>query len=425
MDMVSESGAITDVNEIAAALGLTPEVIKAEDEAIMATSLEDLLEAINQTEEMVSGEDIDLDVISPAMESVLNVAKGIQTVGAISRSDANSLRQMTASLEDFQDTFSNMPINSFTETPSKVNYDASMESVLGTIGRKIIEIIKAIIKWVKEKAKAFVGFFRDQRMKAKKTEEASKKVKEALKVSEKSLEEIFLSAVKPEHLNPDGETEIRTRKRGQKVDLHINSLAARLSDSPTAVSDVQRVLQNLATQSQALLNGNDAGLPALANQLDKVLFDDPTDYAHTNKGEPGVYGLDYLAAIVARLRSTASDVDVISTETPEAELNKRLSVFDSSKLVALASTMVGPLTTTSNTAAKQLAEVEKEIGEYAKQNIRLANEDPLYVKARRCKAVVQGIDDINAAYGYVMKAWTDTVVLGAKVAKDPAYGVAA
>lgn len=181
MDMVSESGAITDVNEIAAALGLTPEVIKAEDEAIAATSLEDLLEAVDQTEEMIVGEEVDPDILSPAMESIIGIANEIQRAGAISRADAITLRQMTASLEGFQDTFLALPVNSFTEMPSKVNFDSSMESVLGNVGRKIIEAIKKIIKWIREKARAIWQVISGNRAKAKKLEVAAAKVTAELK----------------------------------------------------------------------------------------------------------------------------------------------------------------------------------------------------------------------------------------------------
>lgn len=176
MDMISDSGAITDVNEIAAALGLTPEEIRKEDEAIMASSLEDLLESIDQIESSVDDEEVDLYALSPTMESVMNVVKGIQSSGAISRSDAITLRQMTASLEGFQDVFSNMPINSFTETPSKVNFDASMEGILGDIGRKIVEVIKAIIKWIRDKSKQLIGFIRKDRIVAQQANLAAAKV---------------------------------------------------------------------------------------------------------------------------------------------------------------------------------------------------------------------------------------------------------
>lgn len=182
MDMVSESGAITDVNEIAAALGLAPEVIKAEDEAIMAASLEDLLEAINQTEEMVAVEDVDIDVLTPAMESILNIANEIQGVGAISRADAITLRQMTTSLEGFQDLFATMPMNSFTEMPSKVNFDASMEGIFGDIARKVVEIIKAIIKWIRDKAKQLFSFIRKDRVVIQQANLAAAKVSKNHKV---------------------------------------------------------------------------------------------------------------------------------------------------------------------------------------------------------------------------------------------------
>ncbi|QTH80392.1 hypothetical protein PA10_00194 [Pseudomonas phage pPa_SNUABM_DT01] len=420
--LISESGAIVDPNELAACLETTPEELAAQDQQILEASLEDLLEDLEGNINIAPDEDIPVDVLEPAMESILNVANGILDAGAISRSDAQALRQMTASLEGFQDTFTNMPMASFTELPSKVNYDASMESVLSTVGRKIVEIIKAIIKWVKEKAKAIVGFFRDNRMKAKKTEEASKKVSEALKASEKSLEEIFLSAVKPEHLKPDGQTEFRTRKKGQKVDLHINSLAAHLSDNPTSIGKVQTFINALSGGAKAMLTSTTDLQMANVTGLDSMLFAEKTPYT---KGDSALESTAYLHAIAKRLASTVADVDVITTDTPEADVNKRLAVFDGSKMANLAMIMAVPLTNTANAAAKGLEEVKAEITTLTKDNVRLTNEDPLYVKARHYKAITQMVDDLNSVYGYVMKAWTDLISVGAKVAKDPGYGIAA
>ena len=420
--LISESGAIVDPNELAACLETTPEELAAQDQQILEASLEDLLEDLEGNINIAPDEDIPVDVLEPAMESILNVANGILDAGAISRSDAQALRQMTASLEGFQDTFTNMPMASFTELPSKVNYDASMESVLSTVGRKIVEIIKAIIKWVKEKAKAIVGFFRDNRMKAKKTEEASKKVSEALKASEKSLEEIFLSAVKPEHLKPDGQTEFRTRKKGQKVDLHINSLAAHLSDNPTSIGKVQTFINALSGGAKAMLTSTTDLQMANVTGLDSMLFAEKTPYT---KGDSALESTAYLHAIAKRLASTVADVDVITTDTPEADVNKRLAVFDGSKMANLAMIMAVPLTNTANAAAKGLEEVNAEITKLTKDNVRLTNEDPLYVKARHYKAITQMVDDLNSVYGYVMKAWTDLISVGAKVAKDPGYGIAA
>ncbi|MNZ24873.1 hypothetical protein D3C78_420280 [compost metagenome] len=282
---------------------------------------------------------------------------------------------------------------------------------------------------MKEKAKAFINLFRDNRIKAKKTEEASKKVEQALKASEMSLQELFLSAVKPEHLKPsEGPDEVRVPKRkpGQKVDLNINSLAARLTDSPTNLGALKNKIQEVSTHMRAMLTKEDFGMPSYAFQLDKMLFgDDVTEYDHSNKGDPGTYGLDYIHAIAARLRSTAADVDVISTDTPEKEINGRLAMFDSSKMAGVAMQMASPLANTANEAAKELEAIEKEISALTGKNVRLANEDPLLVKARRHKAIVQGVSDINDIYGYVMKSWTDLIQVGAKVVKDPNYGAAA
>lgn len=92
-----------------------------------------------------------------ALESLQSTLMAIGERGVICRSDTQTLIQMTTSMEGFEDAFELMPLGSFTELPSKVNYQASMENLLSRIAQKIIETIKRMIAWFKGKYKEFAS----------------------------------------------------------------------------------------------------------------------------------------------------------------------------------------------------------------------------------------------------------------------------
>lgn len=148
MPMISESGAVMDINELAATLEVTPEMA----EEINCLSLEQLGDEMDKLDELVVDAELsdeDATILAPALESLRNVYHSVRDSGHISRADAQVLMHMSASLENFQDPFATMPLASFTELPSKVNYQPSMEGVLGSFLKKIWEAIKAMIAKIK------------------------------------------------------------------------------------------------------------------------------------------------------------------------------------------------------------------------------------------------------------------------------------
>jgi hypothetical protein len=469
MDMVSESGAITDVNEIAAALGLTPEVIKAEDEAVMATSLEDLLEAINQTEEMVAGEDVDIDVLTPAMESILNIANEIQGAGAISRADAITLRQMTTSLEGFQDLFATMPMNSFTEMPSKVNFDASMEGIFGDIGRKIVEFVKAIVKWLRERAKAFIGFFRSNRVKVKQTEEAAKKVDDALEASVKAMkatsseiDEILASGLFTASANAQAADNISKtaeslraqraqfdelrRKLGEKnVGGWANGVKARTQASSFQL-DVPMLATSLAYGSRsggvahavlslqliAMKLGRNAidstkndvapGLIEDIVALDKKLFEESKLTKPDNTVDSVAKAI---RDIVSRLREEAADVDVLTVSDPENEIRKIISSFNTAQLSGKTDTMGKAVITSSEAANKRITALEAEIIKANNAGEKLVENDERIVQVRRLKTIVKSFEDVEYIFTSIMAAFAKVTTIGGNLAKNPGSAKAA
>ncbi|MNB58631.1 hypothetical protein D3C75_74460 [compost metagenome] len=184
MPMISESGAVMDINELAAALELTPEAA----EEINALSLEQIFDEVDKFVVDQGLSDEDAVVLEPALESLRNVYHSVRDSGHISRADAQVLMQMTTSLENFRDPFDTMPANSFTELPSKVNYTPAMEGILSSILRKIWEAIKAFAAKIK-------GYYsgsaimetRSAAMEQKVEQELSKRV---IKVDFKKVEKV-------------------------------------------------------------------------------------------------------------------------------------------------------------------------------------------------------------------------------------------
>lgn len=184
MPMISESGAIEDINELAATLELTPEVT----EEINALSLEQMFEEFDKFVVDQDLSDEDVTVITPALESLRHVYHSVRDSGHISRNDAQVLMQMSASLENFRDPFTTMPAASFTELPSKVNYNPAMEGMLGSILRKIWEAIKAFIAKIKGYfTSSAVGESRSVAMEQKVEQELAKRV---IKVDFKKVERV-------------------------------------------------------------------------------------------------------------------------------------------------------------------------------------------------------------------------------------------
>ncbi|MNH65285.1 hypothetical protein D3C73_172920 [compost metagenome] len=184
MSMISDSGAVMDINELAATLELTPEVT----EEINSLSLEQLFDEVEKLAVVEELSDEDVTILTPALESLRNVYHSVRDSGHISRADAQVLMNMTASLEGFNDPFVTMPTNSFTELPSKVNYSPAMEGMLSSILRKIWEAIKALAAKIKSYfAGSAITATRSAAMEKKVEEELTKRV---IKVDFKKVEKV-------------------------------------------------------------------------------------------------------------------------------------------------------------------------------------------------------------------------------------------
>jgi len=159
---------------------------------IESMSLEDLLEDLTGIENTLNApgaEDLTVDDLSPTFESLMSLVDEIRQVGGISRSDAQTLMFMTSSMESHADCFDGLPMNSFTELPSRVNYDVSMENIVVRGAKAIADVIRKIIKWVREHVKAFFSWAAQLFSKNKKINAAAKKIAEEKKdISDKALQ---------------------------------------------------------------------------------------------------------------------------------------------------------------------------------------------------------------------------------------------
>ncbi|MNO21478.1 hypothetical protein D3C76_112520 [compost metagenome] len=130
------------------------------------TSFEDLLDQLTSVDNVATAVelgDIPSTELEPAMESLLNAAEALRDSGAISRQDIAALQAMSASMEGFEHTFDRLPLKSYTELPSKVNFTASMENIFGDALRKLVELIKKAIAFLKKAARNTFNFITFQK----------------------------------------------------------------------------------------------------------------------------------------------------------------------------------------------------------------------------------------------------------------------
>ena len=196
-EMISESGAVREPNEIAASDfsdAPAPALSTSDDPAMMADPVVEIASF-----EFLDGEDPDLlppeeaeDAegvrvsLSSSLENLANMRRELQMSGSISRSEAATLKQLTTSCESIVKFFDRMPIGSYTEMSSKVNYSATMEGLLGSIVDALINLIKTVAKFVVNIAKWVFAVFTARKMKDRKFDTADKMVKTAYTKSEKT-----------------------------------------------------------------------------------------------------------------------------------------------------------------------------------------------------------------------------------------------
>lgn len=120
------------------------------------------------------------DVIA-SVESIMSVVSDIRKSGGVCRNDALLLRSISTSMEGIGDEFRKIPVNSFTEMPSLVNYGVSTEGFVSDAIESIRRVIRNIIEWIKKQFAKAKAFFTGSQTNVAKVDIATKKVVEETK----------------------------------------------------------------------------------------------------------------------------------------------------------------------------------------------------------------------------------------------------
>lgn len=110
---------------------------------------------LTEEEEAAQAEAEALQVsLSSSLEQLTSFYRELHHGGHVGRSDAAMLKGVSISTESMQSFFNRHPLNSFTETPSKVNYQATCEGLGSAIVDTLIRLIKRVWEMVKTFATA-------------------------------------------------------------------------------------------------------------------------------------------------------------------------------------------------------------------------------------------------------------------------------
>lgn len=186
-DMISASGAVREVNEIAAtdfSDAPAPAAPALGDPAMMPDPVDIAsFEFLDGEDPEIAPEDEkqeDLDALrvslSSSLEQLKSVRKELLDAGHINRSEAAMLKNLTTSAESINSFFERMPVSSFTEMDSKVNYNATCESLGKSIVDTVIAIIKTIYKYIISIGKWFISFVMGRKRKDSQFDQADKAV---------------------------------------------------------------------------------------------------------------------------------------------------------------------------------------------------------------------------------------------------------
>lgn len=210
MSFISESGAITDPNEIAS-------------EDFLEVAQDDFYEQHATRNEDNSDEEeaylVEQGALLTSLDSLCSIRNELLGVGGISRQSAAEIKRLTASTESIVSFFENHPDKSFTLDKSRVNYAPTCESMAAAIADQVKKIAKAVIEYIKKAVQWVKDLVAKRQVRDKKLEAAevaSEKVgKAATPEDRKTVEEVIadlteryksrwtkLDTIMIDHLNP-------------------------------------------------------------------------------------------------------------------------------------------------------------------------------------------------------------------------------
>ncbi len=92
-----------------------------------------------------------------ALESLQSAYNRLQNQRSVSRNDAATIRTLCTGMESIEAHFQRYPVNSYTNVPSSTNLDVTLEGLLDTITKAVVNTIKAIWNAIVSAVKALFG----------------------------------------------------------------------------------------------------------------------------------------------------------------------------------------------------------------------------------------------------------------------------
>lgn len=189
-EMISDSGAVRDVNEIAAndypeppRHELPAEISLEDAEVIIAQNDPELFESTGPIDPP-EGEEVDkadklaeLSVsLSGSLEQLRSLRHELVATGQISRAEASTIKNIVASAESLNQGLMNLPLNSYTELGSKVNYNATCEGLGSTIYQALLKFAQTVWGYIKSLSRTLLSIITGRQMKNKQYDTVDKAV---------------------------------------------------------------------------------------------------------------------------------------------------------------------------------------------------------------------------------------------------------
>lgn len=242
-EMISASGAIRDPSEIAASSTELDEGVPAPvmgDPAMMTLpeiSMEEAEDILEETGPILKDPKDPTEIealqvsLSSSLEQLVNVRTELLASGYINRSEANMLKNLTTSAESINSFFDRVPVSSFTEIDSKVNYTATCEGLGKSIVDTVMSIIRTIIKYIVAIGKWFVNFLTSRRRKDQQNDQADKAVEKKNQDLDKQAAADHLDDLRAERVK---ERKVRVDAVSKKMQPHYTRLVELMIAQPAA-----------------------------------------------------------------------------------------------------------------------------------------------------------------------------------------------
>ncbi|MNY13055.1 hypothetical protein D3C86_1461700 [compost metagenome] len=265
-----------------------------------------------------------------------------------------------------------MPLISYTEMPSKVNFNASMENFIANAARKVIEIIKRIIATVRDKVKSFFKNAGRDKIVLFKVKEANKKVSSSLKKDPPTF--------------------------SNHVTVQSNALLQLIGDGGLLVPLMEAIRKACDATGQSL---TESSVPAILEKIAVVYKmiapdDAPAFTISTKVTEEHVSNFKLANAYLKKQANTPVNIDVPDPVKWKAVLIDKLDT-------ALVKEFYSWTGSAGSSLNKQLAEIDSAVRtQVFINNFNHSGDNPEYTKAVNCNGMASLILEFNAVFRAIM-----------------------